>query len=345
MPARHVFRPKWDFTARAARPNASPSCPPRPHLARRARPARRRRRQPCHRPRAGATGRRRRSRGPARRRARGRSCALRGPRRRRRRDPHPGAHRDSLAAQVQAILDVISDPPPDRTWSWSPVSRSGTASQHALNTPERLADRRRAEELVRRSGVPYTIVRPTWLTNDPPGRYAVTLTQDPLRRRDDRARRPRRGVPGGGRATGAQGTTFAVFAQPGPAPGSWAPLFSALDRDAWPDATRGPACMGGHVRHRCARPPVPPRFHRLVMLDVTRTPAPADAMVPRQCALRRLEDRHSHGPDGLLMLLGWGPGYFARHAEIAAPCEPAVALGPRGARRAPGHRRMPASRL
>jgi hypothetical protein len=64
--------------------------------------------------------------------------------------------------------------------------------------------------------------------------------------------------------------------------------------------------------------PLPPRFHRLVMLDVTRTPAPADAVGLEQ-ALRRLEDRHCHGPDGLLMLLGWGPGYFARHAEIAAP--------------------------
>ena len=33
-----------------------------------------------------------------------------------------------------------------------------------------------------------------------------------------------------------------------------------------------------------------------------------------------------HGPDGLLMLLGWGPGYFARHAETAAPIGRPVAL-------------------
>lgn len=71
--------------------------------------------------------------------------------------------------------------------------------------------------------------------------------------------------------------------------------------------------------------PLPPRFHRLVMFDVTRAPAPADAARLEQ-ALCRLEDRHPHGPGGLLMLLGWGPGYFVRHAAIAAPVSPPVAL-------------------
>jgi hypothetical protein len=78
--------------------------------------------------------------------------------------------------------------------------------------------------------------------------------------------------------------------------------------------------------------PLPPRFHRLVMLDVTRTPEPADAERLEQ-GLRRLERRHPHGPDGLLMLLGWGPGYFARHTEIAAPVSRPVALA-RGERAA-----------
>jgi hypothetical protein len=78
--------------------------------------------------------------------------------------------------------------------------------------------------------------------------------------------------------------------------------------------------------------PLPPRFHRLAMLDVTRTPAPADA-ARLERALCRVEDRHPHGPDGLLMLLGWGPGYFARHADIAAPVSRPVALA-RGERAA-----------
>lgn len=71
--------------------------------------------------------------------------------------------------------------------------------------------------------------------------------------------------------------------------------------------------------------PRPPRFHRLVMLDVVRTPSPVDA-AQLERALCRLEDRHPHGPDGLLMLLGWGPGYFARHTEITAPVSAPVAL-------------------
>ena len=122
--------------------------------------------------------------------------------------------------------------PPDRRSSSSPDSRSGTVSSHALNTPERLADRRRAETLVRASGVPYTIVRPTWLTSDPPGHYAVTLTQDAhadgMIARADLAAVCLAAVA----EPAARGTTFAVFAQPGRPPRSWAPLFSALRRDA-----------------------------------------------------------------------------------------------------------------
>ena len=138
----------------------------------------------------------------------------------------------SLAAQVQAVLDVISAPATGPQIVVVTGFSIGHGLAHALNTPERLADRRRAEELVRRSGVPYTVVRPTWLTNDPPGHYAVTLTQDPLAdgmiARADLATVCLAAVA----QPAAQDTTFAVFAQPGPAPGSWAPLFSALRPDA-----------------------------------------------------------------------------------------------------------------
>jgi hypothetical protein len=61
------------------------------------------------------------------------------------------------------------------------------------------------------------------------------------------------------------------------------------------------------------------------MLDVTRTPTAVDAAALEH-ALRRLEARHTHGPDGLLMLLGWGPGYFERHTELASPVGRPVAL-------------------
>jgi hypothetical protein len=71
--------------------------------------------------------------------------------------------------------------------------------------------------------------------------------------------------------------------------------------------------------------PLPPRFHRLIMFEVTRPPVPADA-VRLERALRGLEDCHPRGPEGLLMLLGWGPGYFSRHAETAPPISRPVAL-------------------
>lgn len=71
--------------------------------------------------------------------------------------------------------------------------------------------------------------------------------------------------------------------------------------------------------------PMPPAFDRLVMLDVTRSPARADAC-RMELALRRLEGRFGHGPDGVLMLVGWGPGYFARHTDGDAPISRPVAL-------------------
>ena len=71
--------------------------------------------------------------------------------------------------------------------------------------------------------------------------------------------------------------------------------------------------------------PLPPRFHRLVMLDVARTPTPADADALERI-LRSLEDPHPDGRDGLLMLLAWGPGYFERHTDIAAPVSRPVSL-------------------
>jgi uncharacterized protein YbjT (DUF2867 family) len=104
----------------------------------------------------------------------------------------------------------------------------------ALNTPESLRDRVAAEQLVRRSGLPYTIVRPTWLTNDPPGGYAVTFSQDPFA--DGMI--PRADVAAVCLAAtaepGARGRTFAQFAQPGPAPQRWGAMVSALVADEVP---------------------------------------------------------------------------------------------------------------
>jgi uncharacterized protein YbjT (DUF2867 family) len=135
----------------------------------------------------------------------------------------------SLAAHVRAVLAAALGTPHVILITGFSV---GHGMAHALNTAERLRDRRAAEDLVRRSGLPYTIVRPTWLTTDPPGHYAITLTQDPLAdgmiARADLAAVCLAAVA----EPASRGKTFAVFAEPGAAPPAWAPLFSGLRPDA-----------------------------------------------------------------------------------------------------------------
>lgn len=138
----------------------------------------------------------------------------------------------SLAAQVETVLDALGDPATAAQVVLVTGFSIGHGLEHSLNTPQRLEDRRRAEALVRAGGVPYTIVRPTWLTSDPPGHYAITLTQDPLAdgmiARSDLAAVCLAALS----EPAARGTTFAVFAQPGPAPPSWASVFAGLKPDA-----------------------------------------------------------------------------------------------------------------
>lgn len=71
--------------------------------------------------------------------------------------------------------------------------------------------------------------------------------------------------------------------------------------------------------------PISPSFHRLLMLELTRTPT-ADDAARLERALRQLERRYRHGPSGVLMLIGWGPGYFSRHTAIEPPIGGPVAL-------------------
>ena len=91
-----------------------------------------------------------------------------------------------------------------------------------------------AERALRASGLPYTIVRATWLTDDPPGAHDLVLTQDPhadgmLARADLAAtlvaaiERP-----------AARNTTFAAFNEPGAGTRHWTEAFAVLvpDREA-----------------------------------------------------------------------------------------------------------------
>lgn len=73
--------------------------------------------------------------------------------------------------------------------------------------------------------------------------------------------------------------------------------------------------------------PLAPRFHRLLMLDVRGTPDVADA-ARLDSALRALDRRFAHGPDGLLMCLGWGPTWFQRYTAQRSPVGRPVPMAP-----------------
>jgi uncharacterized protein YbjT (DUF2867 family) len=105
----------------------------------------------------------------------------------------------------------------------------GHGPEHAFNRvtgalPGLLA----AEETLRASGLPYTIVRATWLTDDPPLSHALTLTQDPgadgmLARADLAA-----ALVAAIEHPAARQTTFAAFNEPGPPARHWARWFGRL---------------------------------------------------------------------------------------------------------------------
>lgn len=64
--------------------------------------------------------------------------------------------------------------------------------------------------------------------------------------------------------------------------------------------------------------PVAPRFHRLAMFDLPERPGGED--VRRfEAALRAMERRFEHGPQGLLFVVGWGPAYFGSHVPGVDP--------------------------
>jgi uncharacterized protein YbjT (DUF2867 family) len=138
----------------------------------------------------------------------------------------------SLADQVELVLQAHRRPGRPRPQVVLVTGFSvGHGLAHAMNTREFLQDRQRAEALLRIGGLPYTIIRPTWLTSDPPGHYAIRLSQDPLIdgmiARADLAAvclaacdEPR-----------ARNTTFAIFAEPGEPPDPWSALFSCLVSD------------------------------------------------------------------------------------------------------------------
>ncbi|GGR12918.1 NAD(P)H-binding protein [Streptomyces roseolus] len=110
----------------------------------------------------------------------------------------------------------------------------GHGAAHPLNRtvatllPARIA----AERALRAGPAPHTIVRPTWMTDDPAGSHALTLTQHPrtdgMISRADLAAAMVAAV----EEPSARGTTFALFNEPGEPLTDWDAAFAGLRRDA-----------------------------------------------------------------------------------------------------------------
>lgn len=91
-----------------------------------------------------------------------------------------------------------------------------------------IAARGRGEQALRDSALAYTIVRPSWLTDDPGGRQALRLDQgdtgDGQVARADVAEAAAQALT----HPEARGKTFELYGEPGESPTDWAPLFAGL---------------------------------------------------------------------------------------------------------------------
>ncbi|GJF35176.1 NAD-dependent epimerase [Kitasatospora sp. NE20-6] len=107
-----------------------------------------------------------------------------------------------------------------------------THQGHPLNAYGRLLDWRRAgEELLRESGLPYTVVRPGWLLDDRSAGHRVRLEQGD--RGFGQVSRPdvADACVHALRCPEARGVTFEIFNEPGPASASWESAFGSLEQD------------------------------------------------------------------------------------------------------------------
>ncbi|MEY9966938.1 uncharacterized protein YbjT (DUF2867 family) [Streptacidiphilus sp. MAP12-16] len=103
---------------------------------------------------------------------------------------------------------------------------------HPLNAYGRVLDWRLAgEDAVRSSGLPYTVIRPGWLTQGPVAGRGVRLEQgdraDGRVSREDLAQACVQSL----YCPSASAVTFEIFNESGTAPSGWEEMFSALEWD------------------------------------------------------------------------------------------------------------------
>lgn len=97
--------------------------------------------------------------------------------------------------------------------------------------------KRRSERLVRASGHPYTIVRPSWFDYQAPDQHRMVFLQGDTRHAGNASdgviarRQIAQVLIGSLSSPAAVGTTFELVAERGPAQTDLEPLFAALERD------------------------------------------------------------------------------------------------------------------
>ncbi|MGN5376604.1 SDR family oxidoreductase [Streptomyces lasalocidi] len=110
-----------------------------------------------------------------------------------------------------------------------------TRREHPMNAYGRLLDwRLRGEDEVRASGLPYTVVRPSWLTDDYVAGARVRLEQQDRGDGWVSRRSVAEACVQSLRLPAAGGRTFELYNEPGQAPTDWGPLFDRLIPDRIP---------------------------------------------------------------------------------------------------------------
>ena len=146
--------------------------------------------------------------------------------------PPPGDAERNTHQATRVLMNAAADVAPEAHLVLVTSFIVGHGEAHGLNRVSgTLPARERAEAALRDGPLAWTIVRPTWLTNDPPGHHAITLTSDPetdgMIARADVAVTCLAALA----EPASRGQTFALFNEPGPAPRSWRTAFTDLARD------------------------------------------------------------------------------------------------------------------
>jgi uncharacterized protein YbjT (DUF2867 family) len=91
--------------------------------------------------------------------------------------------------------------------------------------------RRRGEEALRANGRPYTIVRPSWLTDEPGGEQGIRFEQGDTGEGEITRADVAAVVVAALSSASARGKTFEIYNEAGTPPGDWDAAFAALAED------------------------------------------------------------------------------------------------------------------